>query len=116
MTRFVPWTLCALLSVLVLLGSAALAQREPVEQEPVRWFTPPPIFEDSLGDWADQELCYYVIQQEGEFIPLFFRVQEAYPTRKGKEWMLPPLVIREERKSVWRSLTETINDVLRRGR
>lgn len=112
MNRYFPWTLSLILFAFLLIGSVALASKQP-QEEPKAWFTPPPIFEDALGDWADQELCYYVIRQEGRYIPLFYRVAPAYPTRKGQEWMLPPLVIQEERRSVWRTLTDTLNRMVR---
>ena len=114
MNRFVPWTVAGILSGLVLVGSLALAQWEPVHREPVKWFTPPPVTEDVLNpDWQDQELCYLVIRLEGRPVPFQYIVRPHYPNKRDK-WFLPPVVIRQERRNVWNELVEAFNRVSER--
>ena len=114
MNKVAPWTISLLVAGLVIVGSVALAQWEPVHREPVKWFTPPPITEDALNpDWQDQELCYLVIRLEGRPVPFQYIVRPHYRYRRDT-WFLPPVVIREERSNVWEKLVEAFNRVSER--
>lgn len=117
MNRYTPWTVGLLVSALVILGSIALAQKEPYNPTKLHWFAFPPIFEEDLGPWEDQEVCWYVLRMdEGTPVPMYYRVLPHYPQKMDpKEWKFPPLVIREQKKSVWKKLQESINSTFREG-
>jgi hypothetical protein len=104
MNRILPWTLVMLLTCMVIVGSVALAQWEPLGHEPVKWFTPPPILESDLDpDLVDQEVCYMVLKVAGKHMPFEYTIRPHFDNKKD-EWYLFPVVIEAQRRSVWRTL------------
>lgn len=117
MNKYVPYTFSVLLAGLVLVGSLALAEWEPHEREPVRWFVAPPILEeDLLPDVAMQELCWLVLTDyEGGHTAAMYRVKEHEASGKDEGWYLPPKVLEAQKRGVWRKLQEAFNATFEEG-
>jgi len=84
MNRFVPYTIGAILSGLVLVGSLALAQFEPKHPEFKRWFQPPAVPVKDFDPVFNQQLCYWI--QDGRVAG--YLVEDYYPVEE--DWKPAP--------------------------
>ena len=80
MNKIFPWTLAALVTGLVLIGSLALAQWEPRERKKRQLVTPPAIPLEVFDKWQEEQvLCYLVKRWRKEWTVQEYSVEPYYP-------------------------------------